>query len=61
MILRSEALSACRARVEGAGCQVMPEWACGAILLVPMTAEQVAEAGLALKAHNVWALESDMD
>ena len=39
----------------------MPEWACGAILLVPMTAEQVAEAGLALKAHHVVALESDRD
>ena len=46
MILRSEALSAFRARVEGAGCEVMPEWACGAILLVPMTAEQVAEADI---------------
>jgi len=60
-IIRSESLAGCRSRVEDAGCEVMPEWACGAILLVPMTAEQVMEANLALKAHNLVGLASDRD
>jgi len=40
---------------------VLPEWARGAVLLVPMTAEQVAEGGLELRFHNVVALESDKE
>merc|ERR1740122_815884 len=39
----------------------MPEWACGAILLVPLTADQVMEAGWSLKGHNLVALERDRE
>ena len=33
-------------RVTKAGCEVLPDWAAGAVLLVPLTQEQVAEAGI---------------
>lgn len=41
------------ALVEEAGCEVLPEWAQGAVLLAPLTHEQAIEAGLELQAHHI--------
>merc|ERR1712226_1822601 len=60
-LLASEALKACIARVENAGCQVRPPWANGALLLVPLTERQLAEESLDLKAHNIMLLASDSE
>lgn len=52
-------LTACRSRVESAGCTVRPSWANGALLLVPVTEEQIKEEGIDLKAHNILMHTSD--
>jgi len=39
----------------------MPDWANGALLLVPCTEEGLAESGLELKPHHVIALASDVE
>lgn len=49
------------ARMTDASCDPSPSWACGAILLVPLTEDQVAESGLQLRPHNILALRSDQD
>jgi len=54
-------LKGCHARVAEAQCQVFPAWAHGACLLVPLTKEQVDEAGIELHAHNIVALGSDKE
>ena len=55
----SEELRACRALVEEAGCTLQPDWAGGAWLLVPLTREQLEEAGVRLSPIHVLALCRD--
>ena len=57
----ADLLSNCRSRVQESGCEVMPSWANGAMLLVPLTVDQGREAQFCLRAHNIVALESDRD
>jgi len=59
VLRESPALAACRARVRDAECELFPQWANGACLLVPLTEAQVAEAGLELHAHNIIAHAGD--
>merc|ERR1719336_3037491 len=59
-LLNSDALTTCLARVTTAGCEVHPAWANGALLLVPVTEEQITEAGIQLRAHNIMMLNSDV-
>lgn len=59
-LLEADALAGCRLRVESAGCDVRPAWANGALLLVPATEDQINEAGIQLKAHNILMLTSDV-
>ena len=47
--------------MQESGCEVMPSWANGAMLLVPLTVDQGHEAQFCLRAHNIVALESDRD
>jgi len=61
MLRCSELLAPCRARVAGAGCEPSPPWAGGALLLVPATEEQIADAGIQLKAHHILMLSADRD
>jgi len=56
----SPLLAECCARVSEAGCQVMPEWAHGALFFAPCTEEGVEELGIELKPHHVIALAIDM-
>jgi len=58
--LQSKELETCRVRVEGSGCSVRPDWAKGAILLVPVTEQQTVEADIELKPHNILMLHSDL-
>merc|ERR1711920_575439 len=58
-LLEAPELSGARAQVHEAGCEVLPEWASGAVLLAPLTREQAAEAGLELRAHHVVAAQID--
>lgn len=58
-ILNFPALAECRSRVESAGCSVQPAWANGGLILVPATEEQVGEAGIVLRAHNISMLDCD--
>lgn len=58
-LANSSELASCRARVEISGCAVQPDWANGALLLVPVTEQQIIEADIQLKAHNILMLASD--
>jgi len=60
-LLDSHFLAGCRSRVESAGCEVRPPWANGALLLVPVTEEQIDEADIQLKPHNIVMLNSDVE
>ena len=40
---------------------IKPEWAHGALLLVPVTAKEVADAGLHLRVHHIVALPEDRE
>jgi len=57
----SPILSECHQRVLEAGCDIMPDWAGGAKLLVPLTREQLEESGHELSDHHVVALTSDVE
>jgi len=57
----SPTLSKCHQRVLEAGCDIMPDWAGGAKLLVPLTTEQLEESGHELSDHHVVALTSDVE
>jgi len=52
-------LEHCRALVYEAGCEIQPEWAGGAWLLVPCTREQFHEVGLTTSAVHILALSRD--
>jgi len=58
-LLESNDLAICRSRVESAGCSMQPAWANGALLLVPVTEQQIMEADIYLQAHNILMLASD--
>lgn len=61
-LLHSAELLDIRDRVVEAGCELMPEWASGAIFLVPLTQDMIMEANIdELRAHHVLALEDDVD
>ena len=60
-LLRCDALAECYSRVKDAGCDVLPDYANGAMLLVPLPEEQIHEAGLELKDHNIVMLARDHD
>mmetsp|Transcript_93713 Transcript_93713/g.201116 ORF Transcript_93713/g.201116 Transcript_93713/m.201116 type:complete len:310 (+) Transcript_93713:60-989(+) len=60
MVRIRESLAELVERVLEAGCDVQPEWAHGAVLLVPLTEMQLREAEIALKAHNIVVLERDL-
>ena len=59
-ILAHDAVAECVEKVADAGCDVQPKWACGAILLVPLTNTQLCEAGVQLKAHNIVVLQAEL-
>lgn len=59
-ILNSSELADMRTRVEDAGCELTPEWADGAILLVPCTCSQEVEH-MQLKAHHIVAFGKDVE
>ncbi|CAE8610728.1 unnamed protein product, partial [Polarella glacialis] len=60
-ILQSPDLEKCRAMVLEAGCELRPEWAGGAWLLLPLTREQFEEAGLETTPVHIIALSRDED
>merc|ERR1712176_266371 len=55
-LLESPDLATCHSRVKSAGCSERPAWSNGALLLVPMTQQQIVEAGIYLEAHNILML-----
>jgi hypothetical protein len=64
LLVEAPTLAACRARVTDAGCDITPDWACGAKLFVPCTSEQVDELelqGIELSEHHILALLSDKE
>jgi len=58
-LLESAVLAGVRERVKEAGCELLPDWASGALLLIPLTSEQAVEAGLRLRPCNIIVLRSD--
>jgi len=60
LLVHSNNLASCHSRVRIAGCEVRPAWANGASLLIPVTQEQIAEAGIQLKAYNILMFTSDV-
>lgn len=58
-LCQSELLADCRSRLTSAGCDPSPAWARGALLLVPCTEEQIAEAGVQLKPHHILMTSAD--
>jgi len=61
-LVSSDHLASVRSRVESAGCQVLPEWANGALLLVPLTPEQLAEADdFRPRPHHIVLLDQDVE
>jgi len=60
-LTNSDCISDARSRMESAGCELHPSWANGALLLVPVMEEQVMEAGIQLKPHNILMLSSDVE
>jgi len=59
-LLSSQELQEHFENVRSAGCDVCPEWANGAILLVPLTHSQVLEAEIDLQSHNIVLLSVDV-
>merc|ERR1712048_814706 len=47
--------------VHDAGCELEPEWADGAMLLVPLTEELVCESGIQLTHTHVIAMAGDVE
>ena len=53
MISRESCLEAVRAQVEDAVCDILPDWANGAIIFAPLTEQQAEEADVELRAHHI--------
>lgn len=62
-LLHSDELAYCRNRVANAGAEfaLLPEWANGALLLVPVTSQEIADAGIDLHAHHIVAKKEDVE
>lgn len=60
-LLKAECLEDCRQDVIDAGCELHPEWANGAVLLMPLTELQAADNQLELRPHNVVAFKGDKE
>jgi len=58
-LLEAPALAMCRARVVEAGCELQPDWAGGAWLLLPMTKEIYEEIGLQTCSVHLLMLSQD--
>jgi hypothetical protein len=58
-ILESPDLAEARTRVAEESCQLAPEWANGALLLVPLRQDQALEARMELRPHHVVILQRD--
>jgi hypothetical protein len=56
-LLKDECLQKVRAQVEEAGCEVLPDWARGAIVLVPLSEKEATDAGVELRAHHIVVVE----
>jgi len=52
-LLRDHGLQEVQAQVEDAGCEILPDWANGAVLLAPLTEVQVLEAKVELRPHHI--------
>merc|ERR1719482_1323026 len=63
LLLNSDELTHCRTRVANAGPEfsTQPEFAHGALILVPVTEKEVADAGLHLRPHHIVALPGDRE
>ena len=60
-LLKAECLADCRQDVIDAGCEVHPEWANGAVLLMPLTELQAQDNQLELRPHHVVAFKGDKE
>ena len=60
-LLKAECLEDCRQDVVDAGCDLQPEWANGAVLLMPLTELQAQDNQLELRPHHVVALKGDKE
>lgn len=60
-LLTSPDLDHCRSMVEEAGCELQPDWANGAWILLPMTKEQYDEAQLCTCPYHVIVRKEDED
>ena len=60
-LLKAECLADCRQDVIDAGCQLHPEWANGAVLLMPLTELQAQDNQLELRPHHVVAFKGDKE
>ena len=58
-LLKDHALQALRAQIEDAGCEILPDWGKGAVLLAPLTEEQVLEAEVKLRPHHIVVAQHD--
>ena len=52
-LLQNEDLQTLRAQVECAGCEVLPAWPRGAIVLVPLTDKETTDAGVQLCTDHI--------
>jgi len=59
VLLSSDSLAPCCQQVVAAGCEVQPDWAGGAILLVPMTQDMYKELGWDMRSHHVFLQRKD--
>eukprot|EP00419_Tripos_fusus_P045502 CAMPEP_0172820302 /NCGR_PEP_ID=MMETSP1075-20121228/15176_1 /TAXON_ID=2916 /ORGANISM="Ceratium fusus, Strain PA161109" /LENGTH=465 /DNA_ID=CAMNT_0013660949 /DNA_START=39 /DNA_END=1436 /DNA_ORIENTATION=- len=59
-LLRSAHLDDCLKHVLTAGCEISPEWANGALLLVPLSVETLREEGYELRKFNIVHYRRDL-
>merc|ERR1712232_1183695 len=52
-LLNASALETVLMQVEAAGCEVLPDWAAGGLMLAPITKLDVEEAGMEIRAHHI--------
>ena len=58
-LLNDSRLRKVEAQVGEAGCEILPDWAEGALLLAPLTEEQATEANVKLRAHHIVVTKQD--
>jgi len=59
VMLTNSCLQHVRSHVEEAGCEILPDWADGAIFLAPLTEQQALEAGVKFRAHHIVVAQQD--